>query len=61
LSGQFAAYTAKQLRAFRTAAHDSEDPAGRSNDGDVRIMRDVAANMSDVEIDAVANYISGLH
>ncbi|MCB1666958.1 MAG: c-type cytochrome [Porticoccaceae bacterium] len=61
LSGQFAAYTAKQLRAFRTAAHDAEDPAGRSNDGDARIMRDVAANMSDVEIDAVANYIAGLH
>ena len=61
LSGQFAAYTAKQLRAFRTAAHDAEDPAGRANDGDARIMRDIAASMSDVEIDAVANYIAGLH
>ena len=60
LSGQFAAYTAKQLRAFRTAAHDPDNAAGRSNDGDARIMRDVAANMNDVEIEAVANFIAGL-
>ena len=61
LGGQYAAYIAKQLRAFRTAAHDPDDPAGRDNDGDAGIMRGVAAHMSDQEIDAVANFISGLH
>ncbi|MDM3870513.1 c-type cytochrome [Porticoccus sp. W117] len=53
LGGQFADYLVKQLKAFRSNA--------RTNDGDSRIMRDVAANMSDKEIEAVANYISGLH
>jgi cytochrome c553 len=52
LSGQYAEYIAKQLRAFRGGE--------RTNDGDSQIMRDVANHMSDAEIDAVANYISGL-
>lgn len=60
LGGQFAQYTAKQLRAFRTGAHDAENPAARNNDGDARTMRGVAAQMSDVEIEAVANFIAGL-
>ncbi|MEZ5530647.1 MAG: c-type cytochrome [Porticoccaceae bacterium] len=60
LGGQFAQYTAKQLRAFRTGADDPENTAARTNDGDARIMRGVAAHMSDVEIDAVANFIAGL-
>ncbi|MGD9659939.1 MAG: cytochrome c [Porticoccaceae bacterium] len=60
IGGQFSAYIAKQLRAFRTAAHDPEDPAGRANDGDVAVMRGVAARMTDQEIDAVANFIAGL-
>lgn len=61
LGGQFSGYIAKQLRAFRTAAHDLEDPAGRSNDGEAQVMRGVAARMTDQEIDAVANYIAGLN
>jgi len=61
LGGQYAQYIAKQLRAFRTAAHDIEDPAGRSNDGEIQVMRGVAARMTDQEIDAVANYIAGLN
>lgn len=61
LGGQYADYIAKQLRAFRTGAHDPENPAARTNDGDTRVMRGVAANMNDLEIDAVANYIAGLH
>ena len=61
LGGQYSAYIAKQLRAFRTAAHDLEDPAGRRNDGETAVMRGVAARMTDQEIDAVANFISGLH
>lgn len=60
LGGQFADYIAKQLRAFRTGAHDPEDPAARTNDGDAEVMRGVAARMSDQEIDAVANFIAGL-
>jgi cytochrome c553 len=60
IGGQFSAYIAKQLRAFRTAAHDPEDPTGRANDGDIAVMRGVAARMTDQEIDAVANFIAGL-
>lgn len=53
LSGQYSEYIAKQLRAFRAGE--------RTNDGDSRVMRQVAEHMSDAEIDAVANYISGLN
>lgn len=59
LGGQYASYIAKQLRAFRTGAHDDEDNSARRND-DGKIMRGVASRMTDQEIDAVANYISGL-
>jgi cytochrome c553 len=60
LGGQSAEYIASQLRAFRTAAHDADDPAGRSND-EGSVMRGVSAHMSEQEIIAVANYIAGLH
>jgi len=53
LGGQYAEYIAKQLRHFRAGE--------RTNDGDSQIMRQVAAQMSDAEIDAVSNYISGLN
>lgn len=53
LSGQYAEYIAAQLRAFRAGE--------RTNDGESRVMRQVAEQMSDAEIDAVANYISGLN
>jgi cytochrome c553 len=59
LSGQHADYVIKQLKDFRTGAEYTDK--GRSNDGDIRIMRDGVARMSDREIEAVANYISGLH
>ena len=51
LSGQFADYTATQLRAFRSVE--------RANDPN-QTMRAIAARMSDQEIAAVADYISGL-
>lgn len=53
LSGQYAEYIAKQLRAYRGGE--------RTTDGDAKTMRSVAKHMSDAEIDAVANFISGLH
>jgi len=59
LGGQHADYIAKQLRDFRAGAEYTDK--GRHNDGDIRIMRSGVARMSDKEIDAVANYIAGLH
>lgn len=59
LGGQHADYIAKQLQAFRTGADQPEK--GRTNDGDASVMRDIAGRMSDLEIEAVSSYISGLH
>jgi cytochrome c553 len=53
LSGQHADYIATSLRAFRNDE--------RTNDGDTRIMRDVAARLSDKELEAVSSYASGVH
>lgn len=65
LGGQHADYTAAQLKAFRDAADsdvNGDGSAGRRNDGDeARTMRNIAAQLSDREIDALAAYISGLH
>ncbi len=52
VSGQSPEYIAKQLRDFREG--------DRVNDGDTRIMRDVAEKLSNKQIDALASYISGL-
>lgn len=52
LSGQHADYTVTQLKAFRAGA--------RANDAG-SMMRSVARNMSDAEIEAVAQYMQGLH
>ena len=45
-------------------ASQGEDQPGvdgsRSNDGDAAIMRDIAEKMSDLEIKAVASFLSGL-
>ena len=51
LSGQYAEYTATQLRAFRSLE--------RTNDPN-QMMRGIAARMTDHEIAAVAEYIAGL-
>ena len=51
LAGQFAEYTAAQLKAFRSGE--------RANDPN-RTMRAVAEKLSDKEIAAVAEYIAGL-
>ena len=51
LAGQFAEYAAAQLKAFRSGE--------RANDAN-RMMRAVAERLSDKEIAAVAEYVSGL-
>ena len=51
IAGQHAKYAIKQLKAFR---------AGSRNNDPGKMMRNVAAKMSDTEIEAVAEYISGL-
>jgi cytochrome c553 len=63
LAGQHKDYIALQLRRWRTGAEYTleENTEGRTNDGDARTMRDVALRMTDREIDAVANFIAGLH
>lgn len=53
LSGQHAAYTAKQLTDFREG--------NRTNDGDSMIMRGVASKLSNKDIEALSSYIQGLH
>ena len=62
LAGQYAEYTADQLRRFRTGAENTleQNSNGRTNDGDSRMMRDVAYRMTDNEIEAVASFIAGL-
>ena len=51
LSGQFPEYTEAQLKAFRAEE--------RANDPE-RMMRDIAAKLSDADIKAVAEYAVGL-
>ena len=57
LAGQHAQYVADQLRAYRKGY---EDPSGRTNDGDAKIMRTIAFGLSDKEIEAVSSYVAGL-
>lgn len=51
VSGQYAAYVAKQLQDFKTGA--------RTNDAG-QMMRNIASKMTDEEIQAVASYMQGL-
>ncbi|MCW2294828.1 cbb3-type cytochrome c oxidase subunit III [Pseudomonas sp. BIGb0408] len=53
LGGQHADYIVKQLTAFREGE--------RSNDGDSMIMRDIAAKLSNKDIQAISSYVQGLH
>jgi len=52
ISGQHAKYLVTQLKAFKSGK--------RSNDVG-KMMRNVALKMTDAEMDAVAEYIAGLH
>lgn len=61
LAGQHAAYTEKQLKAFRAAGREDEVGARRDNDGETMMMRATAARLSDNEIKALSSYINGLY
>jgi len=52
LKGQYATYNAAQLRAYASGA--------RKSDGPTRVMRDIAAKLSEEDIVAVSSYIQGL-
>lgn len=53
IGGQSAEYVAKQLKAYRSGERDSGNNAS--------IMIDVASKLTDDEIEALANYVSGLN
>ncbi len=50
--GQYAVYAATQLRNYASGA--------RKSDGATRVMRDIAATLSEEEIVAVSSYMQGL-
>ncbi len=52
LKGQYAVYIAKQLREYASGA--------RKSDGATRVMRDIAAKLSEEDIVAVSSYVQGL-
>jgi cytochrome c553 len=52
LSGQHSTYTAKQLKDYQSGS--------RKSDGNAQIMRNVAARLTQDEINALAAYIQGL-
>lgn len=52
LKGQYATYNAAQLRAYASGA--------RKSDGTTRVMRDIAAKLTEEDIVAVSSYIQGL-
>ena len=52
LNGQHAAYTAKQLRDYASNK--------RQSDGKTRMMRELAARLSEEDIVAIASYVQGL-
>jgi cytochrome c553 len=53
LRGQYAAYTAKQLRAYASGT--------RKSDGPTKVMRDIAERLSEKDIVDLAAYVQGLH
>ena len=53
VGGQYAVYTAKQLREYASG--------GRTTDGPTKVMRDIASRLSEEDIEAVSSYIQGLH
>lgn len=63
ISSQHATYTAKQLRDFRQVSFNKQTNGkihSRKNDYK-GMMQDIASELSDNEIEALAQYIAGLH
>lgn len=62
LKGQHAVYVTAQLKKFRDGARHSgaATAAVRINDGDTRMMRDIAFKLKDFEINALAAYITSM-
>jgi cytochrome c553 len=63
ISKQHATYTTKQLKDFRQVAINAQtasNTASRSNDYEA-MMQNVAKNLTNAEIEALAQYIAGLH
>jgi len=58
LGGQHADYVASQLKAYRLGYESDE---GRVTGGETMIMRSNAFGLTDIEIEALASYISGLN
>ena len=52
VGGQYAAYSARQLRAYRDGSRTT-DPGG--------MMRTIASRLTDADIEAVSEYLSGLY
>ena len=52
VKGQYAVYSAAQLRAYASGT--------RRSDGPTRVMRDIASNLSEEDILAVSSYMQGL-
>jgi len=52
IRGQYAVYTAKQLRDYASET--------RKSDGPTRVMRDIASKLSEDDIVALASYVQGL-
>jgi cytochrome c553 len=52
LRGQYATYTAKQLRDYASGA--------RKSDGPTKVMRDIAQRLSEKDIVDIASYVQGL-
>jgi len=58
IGGQHAAYIEAQLKAYRLGYESDE---GRVTGGETMIMRSNAFGLTDLEIEALASYISGLN
>lgn len=58
IGGQHAEYVASQLKAYRLGYESDE---GRVTGGESKIMRSQAFGLTDIEIEALAAYISGLN
>lgn len=60
LKGQWPDYVAAQLKAFRAAGRNDAEGIKRDNDGELHMMRDIAAKLSDEDIQALSHFVSGL-